>query len=704
MPQALQSVVIHGHFYQPPREDPWLAEVEAEASAAPYHDWNERIERECYRTVVAAHLTAGGTDNRILGIVNTLEWISFNFGPTLLEWLEDHAPATYQAILAADRASVDRLGFGNAIAQSYHHAILPLASRRDKRTEVLWGMADFRRRFGREPLGMWLPETAMDHETLDVLAECGIRFTILAPHQVVSAPPNGLPGEYRAANGRSVALFMYDGDLSHGVAFGGLLNNAEKWAARMLRPRARTGDASGSGRLVSIATDGETYGHHHKFAEMALARVVTDLNAKKGVIVENFASFMSRYPPAHEVKLVEPTSWSCPHGVERWRSNDGCRINAAAYPSQAWRTPLRNGLDVLAAGLHAQFEAEGREYFDDPWAARDKYGEAVTAPPAEREDLIQSLVPSPQSAVPSPQSLIRARELLEMERDALRMYSSCAWFFDDIGGLEPRQVLKYAAHGCDLAAAGNSTQRDELEKTLLGYVAKAESNDATVGTGRDVYERSVRPRINTDVRVAAAVAAAHALGLDASAATPRAYDARVEGDRVTLRVVRTGRETQMRAETEAIPADAFDSAVRVSRDGVAGSVLVQLNDFPERARRMIRTTLRHQLLASSLTTQELASLANGDTTLREVAGRALVRSLEELPGDASGVALRRARVVLALLEQLESAIPFDAQRAWWHVRQRVGDRADQVAALGVRLGFDVAALTAGDGATGQIVN
>jgi hypothetical protein len=698
MPQALHSVVIHGHFYQPPREDPWLDEVEVEASAAPYHDWNERIERECYRTVVAAHLTAGGTDNRIVGMVNTLEWISFNFGATLLEWMEEHATSTYDSILAADRASIDRLGFGNAIAQPYHHVILPLASRRDKRTEVLWGIADFRRRFGREPLGMWLPETAMDHETLDVLAECGIQFTILAPHQVVSPPPNGLPGEYRAANGRSVALFMYDGDLSHGVAFGGLLNNAEKWAAKMLKPRTRSGDASGSGRLVSIATDGETYGHHHKFGEMALARVITDLNAKKGVTVENFASFLSRNPPAHEMKLVEPTSWSCPHGVERWRSNDGCRTNGAAYPSQAWRTPLRAGLDVLAAGLHAQFENEGHEYFEDPWAARDAYGETVAASPAEREALISRL--APRSA-----SLIRARELLEMERDALRMYSSCAWFFDDIGGLEPRQVLKYAAHACDLAAGADPSVRLDLEKALLDYLARAESNEATVGTGRDIYERSVRPRINTEVRVAAGVAAAHALSLNTNAATARAYNARIdEDDHVTLRVVRTGRETQLHAEASAISPDSFDSGVRVSRPGVAGSELVHLNDLPERARRLVRATVRHQLLASALTTQELASLANGDTTLRELAGRALVRSLQELPADESGVALRRANGVLDLLEQLESTIPFDAQAIWWRVRPRVKDRAAQIAALGARLGFDVTALAVGDGATGQVAN
>lgn len=687
---APQSVVIHGHFYQPPREDPWLEEIEVEPTAAPFHDWNERIERECYRTVVAAHLTAGGTHNRIIGIVNTLEWISFNYGATLLEWLELNAPATYSATIAADRASEQRLGFGNAIAQPYHHVILPLASRRDKLTEVRWGIADFKRRFGREPLGMWLPETAMDHETLDVLAECGIRFTILAPHQVTTPPPNGLPGEYRAANGKSVALFMYDGDLAHGVAFGGLLSNAGQWVTRMLRRPA--GPRADGPRLVSIATDGETYGHHHKFGEMALARAITDLRHRKGVTVENFASFLSRHPPAHQMKLVEPTSWSCSHGVERWRSNCGDRVNGEKYPSQAWRTPLRGGLDVLAAGLHALFEREGREYFDDPWQARDDYGAAVGAAPNELDALVARLSRSTRHE--------RARELLEMERDSLRMFSSCAWFFDDIGGLEPRQVLRYAAHAIELAGARDPAIRDELEKALLGYLEKAISNDTTVGTGRDVYENTVRPRLPADARVAAGAAAAYALGLDARAAVPRAYDARVDNNRVALRVVRTGRTAQMHTASEALSDDLVDTAVRLSRDDAAGSQLVHLDDFPESARRMIRASLRHRLLAGSLTAQELAALAQGDASLRDLAARALVRSIEQLPADESGLALRRANAVLDLLTQLESTIPFDAQTAWWRVRARSDGRNAQIAALGARLGFDVSVAAAGDGPTG----
>ena len=694
MAYAPQSVVIHGHFYQPPREDPWMDEIEAEPTAAPYHDWNERIERECYRTVVAAHLTAGGLHNRIVGIVNTLEWISFNYGATLLEWLETNAPATYAATIAADKASVERLGYGNAIAQPYHHVILPLASRRDKLTEVRWGIADFKRRFGREPLGMWLPETAMDHETLDVLAECGIRFTILAPHQVVTPPPNGLPGEYRAANGKSVALFMYDGDLAHGVAFGGALNNAGQWVKSMLRRSAASrAEASASPRLVAIATDGETYGHHHKFGEMALARAIADLRERKGVIVENFAAFLSRNPPTLKMELVEPTSWSCAHGVERWRSNCGDRVNGAKYPSQAWRTPLRGGLDVLAAGIHALFEKEGREYFADPWAAREEYGTVVGAAPNERETLVRRLA----SHVAN---LERAHELLEMERDALRMFSSCAWFFDDIGGLEPLQVLRYAAHACELAGARNPAIRQELETALLGYLEKAVSNDTTVGTGRDVYESNLRTRPPADVRVAAGVAAAHALGLDAAAAAPRAYEARIDESGVQLRVLRTGRTVSLKTEANALSEEPVDAAVRVSRPDTAGSDLIHLDDFPEHARRMIRASLRHRLLSSSLTTQELAALANGDASLRDLAARALVRSIQELPRDESGVALRRANAVLDLLAQLESPIPFDAQTAWWHVRARGDGRSAQLAALGARLGFDVSPAPSSGGSTG----
>ena len=484
---SVRSIVIHGHFYQPPREDPWLNQVAAEPSAAPYHDWNERIERESYRAVVAARVYA--PDGRIAHIVNTLASISFNFGATLLEWLERETPGTYAAVLEADRASRARhAGHGNAIAMPYHHVIMPLASRRDKITEVRWGIADFRRRFGRGPEGMWLPETAVDPETLDVLAAEGIAFTILAPHQVEQAPADGSAGRYRTSGGRSIALFVYDGPISHDVAFGSLLKDASAWAERLLAPGKRGHER----RLVAVATDGETYGHHHKFGEVALAWVLRELERRRDARVENFAAFLARHRPEQEVKLVAPTSWSCAHGVERWRADCGCRMAPERPTQQRWRAPLREALDWLAGELHARFEQEGGALFADPWAARDAYGTDRTADG-------------------------RARELLEMERNALRMFTSCGWFFDDIAGIETIQILRYAARAIELAGA----DAPRLEAGVLERLARAQSNERAEGTGRDVYLNHVKRRVPIE---SAARTDAHAAdsGDDAARALLRA--------------------------------------------------------------------------------------------------------------------------------------------------------------------------------------
>jgi len=484
---TVRSIVIHGHFYQPPREDPWLNQVAAEPSAAPYHDWNERIERESYRAVVAARVYA--PDGRIAHIVNTLASISFNFGATLLEWLERETPGTYAAVLEADRASRARhAGHGNAIAMPYHHVIMPLASRRDKITEVRWGIADFRRRFGRGPEGMWLPETAVDPETLDVLAAEGIAFTILAPHQVEQAPADGSAGRYRTSGGRSIALFVYDGAISHDVAFGSLLKDASAWAERLLAPGKRGHER----RLVAVATDGETYGHHHKFGEVALAWVLRELERRRDARVENFAAFLARHRPEQEVKLVAPTSWSCVHGVERWRADCGCRMAPERSTQQRWRAPLREALDWLAGELHARFEQEGGALFADPWAARDAYGTDRTADG-------------------------RARELLEMERNALRMFTSCGWFFDDIAGIETIQILRYAARAIELAGA----DAPRLEAGVLERLARAQSNERAEGTGRDVYRNHVKRRVPVE---SAARTDAHAAdsGDDAARALLRA--------------------------------------------------------------------------------------------------------------------------------------------------------------------------------------
>ncbi len=412
-----RSIVIHGHFYQPPRDDPWTGTIPLEPSAAPFHDWNERIERECYARVAPS-----------------LAALSFDFGSTLLAWLEGYAPATYAAVLAADRASVATYaGHGSAIAMPYHHTILPLSPRRDKVTEVRWGIADFWRRFGRQPEGMWLPETAVDDETLDVLASEGILFTILAPHQVERPPVGGLSGWYRTAGGRRIALFIYDGAISHDVAFGALVRDADAWVERL---------TAAPHDLVAVATDGETYGHHHKGGDVVLARVLEILARRNDVRVENFAAFLARHPPQEEVRLVAPSSWSCPHGVERWRSDCGCRVHTDRVTQQRWRAPLRAALDWLAAELRALFEREGR---------------------------------------PLP---------LELERHALRMFTSCGWFFDDIAGIESLIVLRSAARAIELAAPPPEAAR--LEAGLLDRLALAPSNDPAVGSGRELYLERVK--------------------------------------------------------------------------------------------------------------------------------------------------------------------------------------------------------------------
>ena len=477
MTHPSRSAVIHGHFYQPPREDPWTGEIPEQPSAAPYHDWNERIEAECYGPVVRSRVLREGRPPRTL---NALEWMSFNFGPTLLVWLERHAPETYAAILEADRASAERSGAGNAMAIPYHHPILPLSTPRDRRTEIRWGIADFRRRFGRSPEGMWLPETAVDAATLDDLSAEGIRFTVLAPHQVEPVPDDGRPGRYVTPSGREIALFVYDGGLSHAVAFGELVEDGVAWADAM----AAEGMA-----LRSIATDGETFGHHHTFGEMGLAKALDELERRPDVRLESFASFLAREGATQQVDIVEPSAWSCAHGVERWRSDCGCKADPSADTQQAWRRPLRESLEWLAGELHRLFEVEGEVFFDDPWAARDAYGEMVgTFSPAvvgsgravalDPDGTLAGLLRREPTELPP-----RGLELLEMERNALRLFTSCAWFFDDVGGLEPRQILTYAARAIDLA--GVSGHR--LRSGVMERLSAAESNDPEVGTAADVF-------------------------------------------------------------------------------------------------------------------------------------------------------------------------------------------------------------------------
>ncbi len=483
-----RSVVVHGHFYQPPREDPWTDTVPRERSASPFHDWNERIHAECYRAVAAARLLDG--EGRITGIVNTLEWISWDAGPTLLRWLARETPDTYQAFLEGDARSRDRLGFGNALAMPYHHIILPLASRRDKVTEVRWGIADFRRRFGREPEGMWLPEAAVDLETLDVLAAEGIRFTVLGPTQVQTIPAGGMPGRVSLPGGRSIAVFVYDGTLSHDVAFGGLLKDADAWMARMAE------DEEEDRGLVSLATDGETFGHHQRWGDFALGAAVAAMQDRSDARMENYASFLAAHPPEEEIRIVDPSSWSCVHGVERWRAECGCKLAPHEHTQQKWRTVLRDALDELAGDLHARFTEEAGAMLNDPWAARDGFGAVLD----RGTDAARRYVEAHAARDLSPEEAGRAVELLHMEHDALAMFTSCGWFFDDLARLEPLQVLRYAAHALDLLGEGS----ERLEERIRERLASAESNDPDAGDGRRLWDERIRGRRVTVSRAAPA--------------------------------------------------------------------------------------------------------------------------------------------------------------------------------------------------------
>lgn len=640
-----RSVVIHAHFYQPPREDPWLELVEREPNAAPAHDWNERIDLECYRPVLAARLPspAGG----IRRIVNTLESISFDVGPTLLDWLERESPATYRGMIAADRTSAERLGHGNAMAMPYHHIILPLASERDKVDEVRFGIADFRRRFGREPAGMWLPETAVDHDTLEVLAAEGIAFTVLAPHQVTTAPPDGLPGLYRTSRGRTIAVFVYDGSLSHDVAFGPLIRNADAWTRRLENATAQ---------LTALATDGETYGHHHKFGEMALAATLERLSVGGRVRIENFAAFLARNPPEHEVTLTAPSSWSCAHGVERWRSDCGCRMEAGT--SQAWRAPLRTAVDWLTEELQAVYDAEALRYFADPGEARRAY--AVTGAPADAPE--------------------RARELLEMARNTSRISTSCGWFFDDVAGIETGQILKYAARAIELA-------RDETARLTDGFrsrLAAARSNTPDKGTAADLFDANL-PTWPAEARVAAGFAATATLWPERSRTVVGAYlVGATEAGYVEVRHRRTGHASEFAARIHRNTG--FSMEVELTNVADSSTVTIPVEGLPEREAALTRDMLRREALRQVLTAEDLVQLAHGSVGYAQALRRAVIRLMPDQSSDATAVAAGRLTDALDLLALEGMPIPFDAQTKFYHVA-RAGRAAPAFIALAGRMGF-----------------
>ena len=490
-------VCIHGHFYQPPRENPWLEAVEVQDSAYPYHDWNERITTECYAPNAASRIL--DDRHRIAAIVNNYARISFDFGPTLLSWLEEKAPEAYAAVIEADRESRDRFsGHGSALAHVYNHVILPLANPGDRRTQVLWGIADFRHRFGRAPEGMWLPETAVDLESLEVLAESGIRFTVLAPSQAlrfralgeakwIDAPAEGIDTTraYRVvlASGRSIDVFFYDGSISRDVAFGGLLHSGEQLAARLLS----AAEAAQGPRLVHIATDGETFGHHHAHGDMALAYALRAIGEAEDTRLTNYGEFLEKNPPSDEVEIREDTSWSCVHGIERWRSDCGCSSGAHSHWKQAWRGPLRDALDELRDAVRRPFEEEAAELLRDPWGARDGYIEVMLD---RSPDNVDRFFGTHARREPEPDERIRALKLLELQRHAMLMYTSCGWFFDDLAGIEALQVLQYAGRVVQLA---EELFGGAFEERFENSLAAAHSNRPEEGDGRRIYDRHVRP-------------------------------------------------------------------------------------------------------------------------------------------------------------------------------------------------------------------
>lgn len=491
-------ICIHGHFYQPPRENPWLETIEIQDSAHPYHDWNERVTAECYAPNSAARILDG--EGRVMDIFSTYARISFNFGATLLSWLESAAPDVYRSIILADRQSVEwRSGHGNALAQAYNHVIMPLACGRDKRTQVIWGIRDFESRFGRFPEGMWLAETAVDLDTLEILAEAGIRFTILAPRQVAKVREiggkkwkdvsNGSIDPTRAyqcrlPSGRTISLFFYDGPISQAVAFENLLQRGERFAHRLLNGFSGTRDWP---QLVHIATDGETYGHHHKHGEMALAYALNYIEKKGLARITNYGEFLALHPPTHEVKIVENSSWSCCHGIDRWRADCGCNSGGKPDWNQQWRGPLRFALDLLRDQLAVAYVRKAGEYLRDPWLARDDYIAVVLD---RSEENIADFLERHALNVLRPDDVPVVLGLLEIQRHAMLMYTSCGWFFDEISGLETVQILQYAGRAMQLA---ETLLPGTFEEPFLEILAGARSNLSRLENGRRVYEEFVKP-------------------------------------------------------------------------------------------------------------------------------------------------------------------------------------------------------------------
>lgn len=503
-------LTIHGHFYQPPRENPWLDTIEIQDSANPCHDWNERVAKECYSPNSVSKIVT--QSNKILDIVNNYSYISFNFGPTLLSWMEKHTPYTYERIIKADVKSASKNnGHGNAIAQVYNHIIMPLANKQDKYTQVIWGIKDFEYRFGRKPEGMWLAETACDDETLEVLADCGIKFTILSPHQAKAVrklntenwadvswgnidPARAYRYFIKSDKSKYIDLFFYDGSISKSVAFDELLTDGNRFISRLKDGISSHRDYN---QLVHIATDGESYGHHTKFGDMALSYILKIRAKDEGFEITNYANYLEQEGVEYEADIKDVSSWSCAHGVGRWIDDCGCSTGGGHGWNQKWRKPLREALDYLRDELIKIFEENAQEYFKDVWKARNEYIDVVLD---RCKTSISKFIDSNQKYKLEKPEIVKALKLMEIQRHSMLMYTSCGWFFSEISGIETTQIMKYAARAMQLAKSFTSK---DLESDFLQILSKAKSNILGYGNGKNVYEMFVKPSIVSIKQLAA---------------------------------------------------------------------------------------------------------------------------------------------------------------------------------------------------------
>ncbi len=490
---------LHGHFYQPPRENPWTNEIDQEVSAAPFPNWNEKIYQECYKPNTEAAIF--NEKGEVTRLVNNFEYINFDFGPTLFEWIRLKHPDTFQKILQADRISCDRFrGKGNSIAQVFNHIIMPLANDRDKVTQVKWGKKYFEYFFKRETDGMWLSETAVNYKTIDVLINEGINYIILDPSQAYKCRKIGDSDWIDVSDGnintkmayrcyskssaeKFINIFFYDSFISKNISFGDLAYSSEKLFDAIKSSSYRDSDII---QLISASVDGETFGHHKKFTERAIAYLLTELLPKNNINVINYSKFLELYPPHWEVELKsgindEGTSWSCAHGVERWKSDCGCVTGGMPGWNQRWRTPLREALNSLRDKLSIIFEYEGRKYLKNVWDSRNDYIYIIIENSKENVEKFFS----EHSIRPlNEDELNICLMLLEMEKYSLYMFTSCAWFFADVGGIETKKILEYSKRAIEL---GESITGIDLKSEFLEKLESAKSNVEEIKNAKEIF-------------------------------------------------------------------------------------------------------------------------------------------------------------------------------------------------------------------------